>query len=165
MNILVIIAFTAPALIIAAVSFLLGRFRPDLDGKLLNSLLIIEAVLYLGLAVWLVTGDLPRFLVGNRYFFADAFGAYEILITSVLFILAAIYARGYLESLLDRGEIEHSLLGLFYGSFALLPLVLVLGFLANNLALLWIFAELSTLFSVVLLVTLKARENITAALK
>ena len=105
------------------------------------------------------------FLLENRYFFVDTLGAYETVITSTLFLLSAVYARGYLSSLLDRGEIDRSLLGLFYGAFALLPLVIVLGFLSNNLALLWIFAELSTLFSVILLVTLKARENITAALK
>ncbi|APV45181.1 hydrogenase-4 component F [Dehalogenimonas formicexedens] len=165
MEFLIIVGFAAPALLIAAASFLLGRFRPQTDGRLLNSFLIAESIIYSGLAVWLVATDLPRYLVGNHYLFADTFGAYEILITSVLFLLSAVYSRGYLASLLDRGEIERSLLGLFYGSFALLPLVLVLGFLANNIALMWIFAELSTLLSVVLLVTLKARENITAALK
>ncbi|PPD57319.1 proton-conducting transporter membrane subunit [Dehalogenimonas etheniformans] len=165
MDFMIIVGFAAPAVIIAAVSFLLGRFHPQTDGRLLNSLLIAESVVYLGLAVWLAVSDLPRFLVGNHYLFADTFGAYEILITTVLFLLSAVYSRGYLASLLERGEIERSLLGLFYGAFALLPLVLVMGFLANNIALMWIFAELSTLFSVVLLVTLKARENITAALK
>jgi hydrogenase-4 component F len=165
MDFMIIVGFAAPAVIIAAASFLLGRFRPKTDGRLFNSLLIAESVIYLGLAVWLAVLDLPRFLVGNHYLFADTFGAYEILITSVLFLLSAVYSRGYLTSLLERGEIEQSLLGLFYGSFALLPLVLVMGFLGNNIALMWIFAELSTLFSVILLVTLKARENITAALK
>ena len=165
MDSLIIIALAAPAVIIAAISFLLGRFRPATDGRLLNTLLIIEAVIYLGLSIWLAASSLPRFLLNNHYLFVDSLGAYETVITSVLFLLAAVYARGYLASLLERGEIEHSLLGLFYGTFALLPLVIDLGFLSNNLALLWIFTELSTLFSVVLLVTLKARENITAALK
>ncbi|XUX00083.1 MAG: proton-conducting transporter membrane subunit [Dehalogenimonas sp.] len=162
---LLIVGFGAPAVLIAAASFLLGRFRPQTDGRLFNSLLIAESVVYLILAIWLATSELPRFMVGNHYLFADTLSAYEILITSVLFILSAVYSRGYLASLLDRGEIERSLLGLFYGAFALLPLVLVMGFLANNIALMWIFAELSTLLSVVLVVTLKARENITAALK
>jgi hydrogenase-4 component F len=165
MSNLMLFGFVAPAIIIAAASFLLGRFRPSVDGRLLNTLLIFEAVLYLGLSVWLVVSDLPRFFLNNHYLFADTFSAYETLITSALFFLAAVYARGYLASLIDRGEIERSLLGLFYGAFALLPLVIVMGFLSNNLALMWIFAELSTLFSVVLVVTLKARENITAALK
>ncbi len=165
MDILILGGFIAPAVIIAAAAFLLGRFRPGVDGQMLNSLVIVEAVIYLGLSLWLTTADLPRSLLDNQYLFADTFGVYEAVITSVLFLLAAVYARGYLASLLDRGEIEHSLMGLFYGAFALLPLVIIMGFLSNNLALLWIFTELSTLFSVVLLVTLKARENITAALK
>ncbi len=165
MDSLVIIAFAAPAAIFAGISFLLGRFRPDTDGRFLNSLLIIEAVIYLGLSIWLAVSELPIFLLDNNYLFIDTLGSYETVITSVLFLLAAVYSRGYLASLLERGEIERSLLGLFYGAFTLLPLVIVLGFMSNNLALLWIFTELSTLLSVVLLVTLKARENITAALK
>ncbi|MEN8615442.1 proton-conducting transporter membrane subunit [Dehalogenimonas sp. THU2] len=165
MDSFIIIAFAAPALVIAGLSFFLGRFRPDIDGSVLNTLIIVEAAGYMALSLWLITAELPIFLLENGYFFVDTLGAYETVITSTLFLLSAVYARGYLASLLDRGEIDRSLLGLFYGAFALLPLVIVLGFLSNNLALLWIFAELSTLFSVILLVTLKARENITAALK
>jgi len=166
MDSLFILAFAVPAVIAAAASFLIGRFvLRQGTGRLLNSLIIVEALIYLAISLWLAMGETPRFLLQNGYLFVDTLGAYEAIITSILFLLAAVYARGYLESLLDRGEIERSLLGLFYAAFALLPLVVVMGFLSNNLALLWIFAELSTLFSVVLLVTLKARENITAALK
>jgi hydrogenase-4 component F len=66
---------------------------------------------------------------------------------------------------LKAGELDGSILRLFYGAFCLLEMVVVLAFASNNLALLWIFAELSTLFSSALIVTLKARENIIAALK
>jgi hydrogenase-4 component F len=165
MDIFIVLAFTLPAVAVAAGCFLIGRYRPTVDGRLLNSLIIAESVIYLGLSLWLAWAGQSRFLLENRYLFIDSFSAYEVVITAVLFLLAAVYARGYLSSLLERGEIEHSLLGLFYSAFALLPLVIVMGFMSNNLALLWIFTELSTLFSVILLVTLKARENITAALK
>ncbi|KTB48012.1 proton-conducting transporter membrane subunit [Dehalogenimonas alkenigignens] len=165
MDSLIIFGYAIPAVIAAAAAFLIGRFQPGGDGRRLNSLIIGEAVIYLGLSIWLAASGLPRFFTDNGYLMADTLGAYEAVITSVLFLLASVYARGYVGSLLERGEIERSLLGLFYGAFALLPLVIVMGFLSNNLALLWIFAELSTLFSVVLVVTLKARENITAALK
>lgn len=161
----IVIAFIAPAIIVAAASFLLGRYRPATNQRFINTLIIVQAMIYLCCSLWLVSSDLPVFLLENRYLFADTLGAYEAVITSVLFLLSAVYARGYVASLLERGEIEHSLMGLFYAAFAVLPLVIIMGFISNNLALLWIFAELSTLFSVILLVTLKARENITAALK
>ena len=46
------------------------------------------------------------------------------------------------------------------------PLMIVfLAFFANNLALFWILMELTTILSAILIVTLNARENITAALK
>jgi hydrogenase-4 component F len=82
-----------------------------------------------------------------------------------VFLLAAVYSRGYVSNLLDSGELDGSILRLFYGAFCLLEMVTVLAFASNNIALLWIFAELSTLFSSGLIVTLKARENIIAALK
>ncbi|MGI2336546.1 MAG: proton-conducting transporter membrane subunit [Dehalogenimonas sp.] len=165
MDSLIIYAFALPAIVIAVISFYFGRHRVSGDGRALNTLVIAEAVLYLGLASWLLMTDSPRFLLENHYLFFDTLSGYEAVITSALFLLAAVYARGYIASLLAADEIEGSLLGIFYAAFALLPLVIIMGFLSNNLALLWIFIELSTLFSVVLLVTLKARENITAALK
>ncbi|MDV2988691.1 MAG: proton-conducting transporter membrane subunit [Dehalogenimonas sp.] len=166
MDSLIIFAFALPATIVAALSFYYGRHRASGDHRrLLNTLVIVEAVWYLGLSSWLLMADNPRFLMDNHYLFIDTLGGYEAVITSVLFLLAAVYARGYIASLLDSDEIESSLLGVFYAALALLPLVIIMGFLSNNLALLWIFIELSTLISVVLLVTLKARENITAALK
>jgi len=70
----------------------------------------------------------------------------KYLFTSAVFLLAAVYARGYVSGLLANGELDATLLRLFYGTFGLLEMVIVLAFCSNNLALLWIFAELSTLF-------------------
>ena len=162
---LVIPAFVLPAVINAVIAFAAGRRWGAAAGKWLNHLAIGQGVVYLALSILLLPGNDSMFLLSNRYLFVDALSAYEALITSVVFLLAGIYARGYITTLLEAGEIEGSLIGVFYAAFGLLPMTLVMGLFSNNLALLWIFMELSTLFSVILLVTLKARENITAALK
>ena len=144
----------------------LGKRGPGQDNRFLNLFVILQAVLYLGATVWAAAAlKLPLSFLHGEYFYIDSLSLYEILITSLVFLLAAVYARGYISSLVKSGEIDGSILRLFYGSFCLLELVTVLAFASNNLALLWIFAELSTLFSAALIVTLKARENIIAALK
>jgi len=154
-----------PALLSAGLMVWLSRRSARPDNRHYSLLNIIQAAVYTGLGLWLANLEKPLVLSGNGYFYADTLAVYEILITSGVFLLSAIYARGYVASLINQEEIDASLLPVFYGSLCLLELVLILGFLSNNLALLWIFIELSTLLSAVLIVTLKARENITAALK
>ena len=158
--------YVVPPLLLAGLFSVLGKRGPGQDNGLLNLFVIAQSAIYLGLTIWLaVATDLPLSYLPGAYFVIDSLALYEILITSLVFLLAAIYARGYVSSLVKTGEIDNSILWLFYGAFCLLELVTVLAFASNNLALLWIFAELSTLFASILIVTLKARENIIAALK
>ena len=154
-----------PALLSSGLVLLVSRCFKRAGNHHYSLLAIIQAVIYMGLSIWMASLNRPVELSGNGYFYMDTLAVFEILITAALFLLAAIYSRGYIDSLLKQEEIEESLLPVFYGSFCLLETVLIMGFLSNNLALLWIFIELSTIFSAVLIVTLKARENITAALK
>jgi hydrogenase-4 component F len=100
----------------------------------------------------------------QTYFFVDHLNIFETALASFIFFLAAIYAQGYVESLIKAGEMNKRNLKLFYTAYNLLLTTILLAFFSNNLALFWIFTELTTLFSVVLIVTLNAKENITAAL-
>jgi len=154
-----------PALVSAGMMLWLSRCSAHAGNRHYSLLSIIQAAVYAGIGLWLANLERPLVLSGSGYFYSDTLAVYEILVTTGVFLLAAVYARGYVASLINQEEIDASLLPVFYGSFCLLELVLILGFLSNNLALLWIFIELSTLLSAVLIVTLKARENITAALK
>lgn len=166
MSHLLLAAFAMPALLAAVLPLALGRSRLGTDNRFLSGLLVLATALYLGLGAYLAaTARLPLYLLGNHYLFIDRLTLYEMLVTGLVFFLAALYARGYVASLLQQGDLDASLLRLFYGSMALLELVLTLGFMSNNLALLWICVELSTLFTSVLIVTLRAKENILAALK
>ena len=105
------------------------------------------------------------FLIGDKFFFIDHLGLFEVLIATVIFTCAAVYARGYIEGLLESGELEKGSLKLFYMAWALLLLVIVLAFFSDNLALFWIFAELTTILSAMLIAILAARDNIDAAIK
>jgi hydrogenase-4 component F len=134
----------------------------------MNLVCIAEALLFLGLSMYLIlSGQVPvsTFLIGSQYFFIDHLGIYEVLITSIIFLLAAVYARGYVEGLLESGELGKGSLRLFYAAWALLLLIIVMAFFSDNLALFWIFAELTTIISAMLIAILAARENIDAAIK
>jgi hydrogenase-4 component F len=161
-----ILAYCIPGLLLVLTLILSSRNRFMGNDAVLNTFSIIHAFYLLGLTIFIMfTADLPVYFMDGRYFAIDRLSLYEILIAAIVFCLSAIYARGYIRDLLNTGEIARNNTGLFYGAFNMLFTVIVLSFLANNVALYWIFLELTTLFSALLIVILKARENITASLK
>jgi hydrogenase-4 component F len=138
------------------------------DHRRMNTVCITQAVIFTALASSVVVfQQIPyvSFLVGGEYFFIDHLGIFEVLIATVIFACAAVYARGYVEGLLESGELEKGSLKLFYMAWVLLLLVIVLAFISDNLALFWIFAELTTIISAMLVAILAARDNIDAAIK
>jgi len=138
------------------------------NPRQMNTACILQACAFILLCLYvLVSGQVPArsFLVGSEYFFIDHLGLFEAAIASVVFACAAIYARGYIAGLLQSGELEKSSLKLFYTAWTLLLFLIILAFFSDNLALFWIFAELTTISSAMLVAILSARENIDAALK
>lgn len=138
------------------------------NQRQMNTICIAQSVAFTFLALFLlVTGQVPVSAprIGSPYFFMDHLGLFEILISTTIFTLAALYARGYVEGLIESGELEKGSLRLFYIAWAALLTVIVFAFSSDNLALFWIFAELTTIISAILVAILAARENIDAAIK
>ncbi|MBI2548030.1 hydrogenase membrane subunit [Candidatus Woesearchaeota archaeon] len=134
--------------------------------KRMNFLTIIHSLVFMGLTIYLfATEELPTTYFSSAYFLADHLVIYESLIAGFIFFLSAVYALGYIESLLAAKEMSRKNIKLFYISFNVLLLVIILAFFSNNLALFWVFLELTTLLSAVLVVTLNAKENVVAALE
>ncbi len=134
----------------------------------MNTVCIAQAAIFTLLASFValfLQVPVVSFFIGNGFFFIDHLGLFEVLIATVIFTCAAVYARGYIEGLLESGELEKGSLKLFYMAWALLLLVIVLAFFSDNLALFWIFAELTTILSAMLIAILAARDNIDAAIK
>jgi len=149
--------------IAALAAIALGRTH-----RQMNSACIAEAAVFLVLSVWLIVSGqipVPALAIGSEFFFIDHLGIYEVLIAAVIFLLAAVYARGYVENLIEARELSRGSLKFFYGAWAFLLLVIVLAFFSDNLALFWIFTELTTIISAMLVAILYARDNIDAAIK
>jgi len=138
------------------------------NHRQMNTACIAQALIFAALTAYIVLSrqvPVVSFLVGSQYFFMDHLGLFEVAIATVIFSCAAVYARGYVEGLLESGELEKGSLRLFYVAWVLLLLVIVLAFFSDNLALFWIFAEMTTILSAMLVAILSARENIDAAIK
>lgn len=133
--------------------------------RVLSALSLIH-VLSCFLLVWAVlsTPVFPKYYIEDN-FMIDYLSVYEILIAATVFLLVVIYRKDYLENLLACGFLNKSNLSLVYAAMNALLLFIVLSFSSNNLALLWIFTELTTLFSALMIAILNSQKNIDAALK
>ncbi|XHH09690.1 MAG: proton-conducting transporter membrane subunit [Candidatus Bathyarchaeia archaeon] len=134
--------------------------------KSINILSVILPAGFIILSLYsLGFAEVPNYSVVGGYFLIDHLGIYEVLISSVLFLAAAVYARSYIEGSIEIGEMDQNNLKLFYVALNLLLVEITFTFFSNNLALFWILAELTTAFSGVLIVMLNAVKNIGATLK
>ena len=134
--------------------------------RAMNAFFILHTLAFLAIGLYtLITSAVPIFETGSKYFYVDHLSMYEVLIAALLFFLASVYANGYVESLMQAQELHRNNLKIFYMTFSLLLTTVTLSFISNNLALFWIFAELTTVFSAALVAILSAKENIDAAIK
>ncbi|HVZ14531.1 MAG TPA: hypothetical protein VG894_08745, partial [Bauldia sp.] len=107
------------------------------------------------------------FLIDDRqlvywddYIVIDRVSAWVILCTAIVYLLASIYAVGYMRLL---GEDER--LARFYALFAGFGATTLAGPLMNNVGLYWIAIELTTLVSTFLVAFERVAESIEAAWK
>jgi hydrogenase-4 component F len=106
----------------------------------------------------LIKGDVHTYWA--TYVSIDALGAWVTLCSAAVYLLASIYAVGYMR-LLE----EEQRLPVFYALFAGFALTTLIGPMMNNAGLYWIAIELTTLVSTFLVAFERAAESIEAAWK
>lgn len=94
------------------------------------------------------------------YISVEPLAAWVLLCTGTVYLLASIYAIGYMRMLHEDARLPQ-----FYILFALFALTMFLGPLMNNVGLYWIAIELTTLVSTFLIGFEHAPEAIEAAWK
>jgi len=102
---------------------------------------------------------------GEPLFMIDHLNLLLMLVTGLIFTCASIYAVGYIDGLVRAGELNRRSLRIFYIGFSLLLFATTMAYFAPNVAQYWIFAELTTVFSALLVAILAVKENIDASLK
>jgi hydrogenase-4 component F len=135
------------------------------NRRLMNVSAGVNAAGTLVLSVYaLLASDLPIYYLTDRLFAFTNLGLYMVAAASLVFLFAAVYCDGYVPDLISIGAMKGENVRLFYASFNLLLLSTVYAFLSNSLPLFWVFTELTTLFSCVLIVSVRDKGAISAAL-
>lgn len=97
----------------------------------------------------------------DDYLVLDMPGAWVALCTAIVYLLASIYAVGYMRLVVEEEESLWS----FYALFSGFAFTILLSTVMNNAALFWIAIELTTLVSTFLVGFERAPESLEAAWK
>jgi len=148
-----IIILTAPLVALAGV-LLLRRPRIAEYLNLLASIAVFAAAVPLPFLV-----QTPLFF-WHDYLFMDAFGCWVALCTAVVYLLASIYAVGYMRLLNEDKKLPG-----FYALFAGFAWSMLFAAFVNNAGVFWIAIELTTLVSTFLVGFEREAESMEAAWK
>ena len=121
---------------------------------LVLSLLTVGAVLFSG----------PIFGLAN-WLHVDALGAVFLLIIGVVGFLVGLYSIGYTRHDLQTGEFDDKKLSTYYGLFNLFLFTMLLVVTANNIIMMWVAVEATTLGSAFLVGIYGHRSSLEAAWK
>lgn len=114
---------------------------------------------------------LVRTLAGSRpasylgFVYIDALSAFFMFVTSVVACAAAVYSIGYVASDVNSGAISVRKAGLYYSLFNLFCLSMFAVPAVNNLGMLWVAIEMTTLISAFLVGFYNTKESVEAAWK
>ncbi len=124
--------------------------------NLAASVAVIVATLPLPVLAWSST-----YYFWSNYVILDGAGAWTLMCTAAVYLLASIYAVGYMRLIAE----EQSRAYQFYALFAGFACTMLCGPLMNNVGVYWIAIELTTLVSTFLVGFERGREAIEAAWK
>jgi hydrogenase-4 component F len=145
----------APAL--AAIGCLAFRQRAIAEKLNLSASIIVFVT---AVPVSMLSASGPYYYLAN-YVVVDMPGAWVTLCTAVVYLLASIYAVGYMRLLKNQEQKLWS----FYALFAGFALTVLASTVMNNAGLYWIAIELTTLVSTFLVGFERAAESVEAAWK
>lgn len=149
-------------LILAVISLSIKRARP---------LGVLNAAGYL--AVFAATSLLSkRFLEGDGdaismwgWLYIDHLSIFFLITTSVVTLAASIYSIGYIADEVEESKMSPRRAGLYFHLFNLFSLAMLLVPLLDNLAIMWIAIEMTTLISAFLVGFHNVKESVEAAWK
>jgi hydrogenase-4 component F len=129
------------------------------------NLLSVSAVLVL---VLIVAGQVLSYGyvsgLGN-WFRVDSMGAIFVVIVGVVGFLAGLYSIGYIRHDLESGELDAGRLTMYYGLFHFFLFTMLLAVTSNNIILMWVSIEATTLSSAFLVGLYGTRAALEAAWK
>jgi len=144
-----------------------ARWLGSLGRFLVEAVHLVSVTLTLVLSVVTVRAVLvsgPIFGMSN-WLHVDALGAIFLLIIGVVGFLVGIYSIGYTRHDLQTGEFDDNKLSTYYGLFNLFLFTMLLVVTANNIIMMWVAVEATTLGSAFLVGIYGHRASLEAAWK
>jgi hydrogenase-4 component F len=99
------------------------------------------------------------------FIYLDALSAFFIFVISVVSFAAALYSIGYIKKDMERGTISEKKAGIYYFLFNLFCCAMFFVPAVNNLGMLWVAIEMTTLISAFLVGFYNKKESVEAAWK
>ncbi|MEW6401863.1 MAG: hydrogenase 4 subunit F [Chloroflexota bacterium] len=152
--ILSLLAFAARAFGKASQFIIEGVHLISVTLVLVMSLLTVRAVLFTG----------PVFGLRD-WLHVDALSAIFLLIIGVVGFLVGLYSIGYTRHDLESGELDANKFSTYYGLFSLFLFTMLLVVTANNIIMMWVAVEATTLGSAFLVGIYGHRSSLEAAWK
>src|SRR5699024_1767251 len=112
----------------------------------------------------LIVNDGPLYLF-NNYVYIDAFNAFFIMILVIVFFIVTIYSVGYIKVDISENVISKRNVTYFFTGYHLFMLTIISVMILNNLALVWIAIEFTTLASALLIAFYRRPSSLEAAWK
>lgn len=153
--------------LVAALGAFAARRPGVLARRLLEGLHLASVTVVLGLALLVVAAVLregPLFALDD-WLYADALAAIFVLIIGVIGFLAGVYSVGYLRHDLETGALDARRLSVYYGFFNLFLFTMLLVVTSNNIVMLWVAVEATTLGSAFLVGLYGQKSSLEAAWK
>ncbi|MHB8603841.1 MAG: hydrogenase 4 subunit F [Thermoplasmatota archaeon] len=135
--------------------------------RALEAINVVGSSLTLAVGAWItwsVVADGPL-LQGGGFLYADALSALLILIVTLVGFACALYSVGYMGHEVDEGHFPARRLRLYYLFFHAFVFTMLLVAVSNNLGVLWISIEATTLASAFLVGFYNKETSLEAAWK
>lgn len=128
-------------------------------------LISITAVLALSLGVLQGVFNEGSVIARDNWFHVDALAAIFMMVVSVVGFLVGLYAIAYIRQDLKTGELKEDQVSLFYGLLNLFIFTMLLVVTSNNIIMMWVAIEATTLGSAFLVGIYGYRSALEAAWK
>ncbi len=153
-------------LILSLVAFaarrLKGLTRPVVEVTHLVSVTLVLVMSLVAIRDVLAAGSI---FSRGLWLHVDSLSAIFLLIIGIVGFLAGLYSIGYTRHDLESGEFDNNKLSLYYGLFSLFLFTMLLVVTANNIIMMWVAVEATTLGSAFLVGIYGHHSSLEAAWK
>ncbi|WP_392552590.1 hydrogenase 4 subunit F [Orbus wheelerorum] len=162
----IIYLLLATPLLFATLAFLaclLGKLATSLV-TLINFIGVLVLLILSGLTVYIIFCE-GQILSANLWWHVDALSGIFIALLGIIGFITAMYSIGYMNHELRHGEISVRGLCCYYGFFQLFLFTMLLAITTNNLIVMWVAIEATTLSSTFLVGLYGQKSSLEAAWK